>query len=409
MMKATYHTNRNQPGVRELLAAGAPGFNGQRVQIEPTANVELYGTLWDEGHRNVYCILDLVTRQPIHISGAPYGRPSMMHDRPLTMAPGLAVVCWHQGPCESVTVYLHPDDQLGSGSRPGRSTKGRNETMNTTKQNRSKELRQQIDDRVDVLAKAVDDIRASEAFKDYLDVQARFHRYSWHNSMLILMQRPDATQVAGFRAWKKLGRHVCKGEHGIGILAPCPFKRSETDPETGEETEHSGIYFKVVSVFDLAQTDGEPLPTVDVPDVAETADTLRGDLERVATGRGIVVSYVSTRAGLYGVSHGGTIDIATGHASGQQAKTLAHELAHESLHHKDRGDFTRSMAELEAESVAYVVCAHFGLNVEVRASRYIALWNGDAKALRASLDRIADTARAIIDDVAGLAGRKAVA
>ena len=86
------------------------------------------------------------------------------------------------------------------------------------------------------------------------------------------------------------------------------------------------------------------------------------------------------------------------YATGQQAKTLAHELAHEAMHKEDRGPLTRSIAELEAESVAYVFCAHAGLDVEVRASRYIALWGGDGKALRASLDRISATARAMIDD-----------
>ncbi len=98
-----------------------------------------------------------------------------------------------------------------------------------------------------------------------------------------------------------------------------------------------------------------------------------------------------------------------GHTTGQQAKTLAHELAHETLHKTDRTGLTRSIAELEAESVAYVVCTHFGLDTEVRSSRYIALWDGDAKALRSSLERIANTARAMIDDVDSQADRKAVA
>jgi len=276
------------------------------------------------------------------------------------------------------------------------------------KPDRAKELRQQIDGRLDVLAKAVDDVRASEEFKRFLDVQSRFHRYSWHNTMLIVMQRPDATRVAGFQAWKKLGRHVCKGEHGIRIFAPCPFSRTETRDDGTAETV-SGMYFKVVSVFDVAQTDGEPLPDVDLPDVQGAADTLRADLEHVATTRGIAVNYVEMEADHYGTSKNGAIDVATGHTSGQQAKTLAHELAHEALHKADRAGLTRSMAELEAESVAYIVCGHFGLDVELRASRYIALWDGDSKALRASLERIATTARTIIDDVDGLSGRKAVA
>ena len=133
-------------------------------------------------------------------------------------------------------------------------------------------------------------------------------------------------------------------------------------------------------------------------------------LERVASNRRIAVNYTELEAGHFGVSKGGVIDIATGHATGQQAKTLAHELAHEAMHQEDRPDgLTRSVAELEAESVAYVVCTHFGLDVEVRASRYIALWDGDADALRESLTRIATTARDIIDDVEAVKSGKAVA
>ena len=115
--------------------------------------------------------------------------------------------------------------------------------------------------------------------------------------------------------------------------------------------------------------------------------------------------------GYYGVSKGGTIEIAKGHTTGQQSKTLVHELAHESLHKgkENRKGLTRTIAELEAESVAYVVCAHFRMDVEIRASRYIALWDGDAKALRESLERIATTARSIIDDLESLDARRAVA
>ncbi len=280
--------------------------------------------------------------------------------------------------------------------------------QNGNRRDKAKALRKTIEDRLDVLAKAVDDVRASEMFRQYLDVQARFHRYSWHNTLLIVSQRPDAERVAGFKTWQTLGRHVRKGEHGIAIFAPCPFKRTETD-ENGNDVEREGIYFKVVHVFDVSQTDGESLPTVEVPDVDTAADTLLGSLERVASKRGIAVNYVELNAGKYGVSKHGTVDIGTGHTTGQQAKTLTHELAHEALHWEGRGPLTRSIAELEAESVAYVVCTHFGLDVEVRASRYIALWDGNSKALRESLERIANTARDIIDDVESLDSRKAVA
>jgi len=273
---------------------------------------------------------------------------------------------------------------------------------------KAKELRQRIDNSLDGLAKAVDDVRASETFQQFLDVQARFHKYSWHNTLLICMQRPDATQVAGYRTWQKLGRQVCTGEHGIMIFAPCPWKR-EKESDTGETETEQGIYFRAVHVFDVAQTDGDELPTVDVPTVDSAADDLLANLRRVAESRGIAVDFRPVSDGPFGVSKHGSIDVDNGHATGQQAKTLAHELAHETLHWEDRGPFTRSIAELEAESVAYVVCLHFGLDTEVRSSRYIALWDGDSKALRASLERIANTARDIIDGVEALDARKAVA
>ena len=266
---------------------------------------------------------------------------------------------------------------------------------------KARALRASIDGRMEALAKAVDAERASAEFRAFLDVQARFHNYSWHNCMLIYSQRPDATRVAGFRAWKKLGRHVCKGERGITILAPCPFTRKATDDETGEERDVQGVYFKPVHVFDVAQTDGQPLPSYGVPDVGQAGDDLLAALKAVAVARGIRLAFVDLAPGHYGTSKGGTIEFANGLASGQSAKTLAHELAHEALHKgEDRPDgLTRTVAELEAEAVAYVVCRHFGHDVEVRASRYIALWGGDGKGLRASLDRISESARKLIDDV----------
>ncbi len=151
------------------------------------------------------------------------------------------------------------------------------------------------------------------------------------------------------------------------------------------------------------------MPTIDT-----ASDDLLANLRRVADHRGIAVTFAKLSGGLYGVSKGGSVDVDNTHATGQQAKTLAHELAHEALHKSKAAlsgmlEKTRSIAELEAESVAYVVCTHFALDVEVRASRYIALWDGDAKDLRASLERIANTARSLIDDVDALDSRKAVA
>lgn len=161
---------------------------------------------------------------------------------------------------------------------------------NPSGKDKGKELRRRIDNSLDGLAKAVDDVRASETFQQFLDVQARFHKYSWHNTFLICMQRPDATQVAGYRTWQKLGRQVRKGESGIMIFAPCPWKR-EKETETGETETEQGIYFRAVHVFDVAQTDGDDLPHIDVPTVNVAADRLLADTVRVADSREIAVHF----------------------------------------------------------------------------------------------------------------------
>ena len=152
----------------------------------------------------------------------------------------------------------------------------------------------------------------------------------------------------------------------------------------------------------MAQTDGADLPNVDCPILDSDGSALLSALVRVAESRGSVVSFGKLSGEFGHATDGGkAIAIESAYPTGQQAKTLAHELAHCACHFgkTDRATrLTRDIAELEAESIAYVVCKHFGIDAEVRSSRYIALWNGDSKALRDSLDRIASTARELIDD-----------
>ena len=142
-----------------------------------------------------------------------------------------------------------------------------------------------------------------------------------------------------------------------------------------------------------------------VPEIHAGAEAMLARLGQVAAARGIAVRYTALRDGAYGISKGGAVEIATGHTTGQQAKTLAHELAHEAMHRAEDervdGNVKRDVRELEAEAVAYVVCRRFGLDVELRAARYIALWGGDAQALAESLTRIGKTARDLIEEVEG--------
>lgn len=262
---------------------------------------------------------------------------------------------------------------------------------------KARALRSRVDDAIGELAQAVDDVKASDMFQSYLECQAKFHAYSFANVMLILGQKPSATRVAGYRTWQKLKRQVKRGERGIAIFAPCPFKR-EVENENGETEEREGIFFKVVHVFDVSQTEGEALPELDCPNIGEAADKLLADLCIVGKQRGIAIEFKALN-GPFGSSGNGAVKIDPFYSTGQQAKTLAHELANEALHWEKGQRITRDMAELEAESVAYVVCRHFGLDTSVRSSRYIALYRGDSERMAESMERIATTARAMIDDV----------
>jgi hypothetical protein len=257
----------------------------------------------------------------------------------------------------------------------------------------------------DALEKLIRDIDAgiSETLKGYLKAMGRFHRYSVGNAILIGLQKPGATHVAGFRAWRQLGRHVKKGEHGIGIMAPIVYRkkaRQDADTEQHEGTHDEVVStFKTAYVFDISQTEGKPLP--------EFART-QGDpgnclerLERFIAGRGIKLERGDLRIA-EGVSIGGTILLKASLAPAEEFSTMVHELAHESLH-QDPANRPKDkiVREAEAEAVAYVVCQGVGLDVNTASSDYIRLYDGDKKTLMASLERIQRTAAEILEGVMG--------
>jgi antirestriction protein ArdC len=193
------------------------------------------------------------------------------------------------------------------------------------------ELAVSVKNSIERLVGVLNEQQASDEFRLWLDMMARFHRYSWGNCLLIAVGKPDATLVAGFTTWKKLGRSVRKGEKTIRILAPCPVRRRRLETATDaadKDEEVPTVYFKVACVFDVSQTEGAELPEFDVPEVHADAEHLLRAAEQVAFGRGIVVKYSSLGQGHYGISRGGLVEVDPSHSTGQQAKTLFHEVVH---------------------------------------------------------------------------------
>ena len=255
----------------------------------------------------------------------------------------------------------------------------------------------------------------SDSWRSYLRVQARFHRYSLGNVLLMLAQRPQGlTRVAGYETWRSLGRHVRKGEKGIRILAPVTVRRAD-DLADEDETRapQTATRFRVVHVWDYSQTDGEALaenPCRDLRMTTEAGRDLYARLLDIARAEGIPVHEDRTDLGAAkGVYVPGmhAIGIAAGLAGDQKAKTLAHELAHALLHRS--GDRPRDEEEAEAEGVAYVVCTWAGLDVDDYSFGYVAGWAGrkDGSALvRRVGATIQKTAAAIIDQLAPAEARR---
>lgn len=233
----------------------------------------------------------------------------------------------------------------------------------------------------------------SEGYRRFLAAMARFHDYSFGNVMLIVSQRPGATHVAGYRAWQKLGRQVRKGEKGITIMAPMLFK-----PKDANGTDEDAfLRFRAVSVFDIAQTDGEALP--EPPRVkghpGHHWDRLTGFVEA----EGIAIRYESLGS-VQGMSRGGTIALSNELDEAERFSVLVHELAHELMHQGPNQPDPRppkSVRELEAESVAFVVCTAVGMKTGTSSSDYIQSHGGDAALLGQSLQRVQKTAERILD------------
>jgi hypothetical protein len=253
-------------------------------------------------------------------------------------------------------------------------------------------LSQLTADALDHLATLLD-AGHSEQLTALLKTMGRFHRYSFNNICLIARQRPAATHVAGFHTWRALGRCVRKGEKGIAILAPIVRRK---DFDAADEEKHVAG-FRAAYVFDVAQTDGTPLPE---PVTASGDPGVRTALLRNAIRAGcITIEEADDLGGALGTSAGGRIRVVRGLPAAEEFVVLVHEFAHELLHHSPDRPTSRDTRELEAEAVAFVVGHAVGLEVSQSSRDYIHLYRGDRAALVASLDRIRGAAATILGAV----------
>ena len=260
---------------------------------------------------------------------------------------------------------------------------------------------------LDELTEGIAQLTGSERWQDWLDMQSRFHHYSFNNCLLIMRQCPDATRVAGYNAWRKLDRFVRKGEKGIWILAPMVYKTDGGDEPGDDTTKRVLRGFKPVTVFDLSQTDGQDLPEVCIRLTGAEASGVYDELRTVAQSLGFTVEEEYLDGGINGDCNyiDKRIRIEARNDGLQQVKTLAHELGHAILHEPGEGrPDSRALMELEAESVAYMVCQSLGIETSDYSFGYVATWVGGSDeardAIKASGGRIQKAADRILQALA---------
>ena len=285
--------------------------------------------------------------------------------------------------------------------------------------------KQKVKEITDRLEEGLKELFEGEKYKSYLNTMSKFHNYSANNIQLIEMQCPDATYVAGYKAWQKnFERHVNRGERGIRILAPAPYKikeeREKIDPVTNEpvldrdgmpvmeEVEIKIPAFRVVTVFDYSQTDGKELPGLGVSELHGNVENYRDFMEALSRVSPVPIRY----EGMEGDRKGYFIDlnhpiaIKEGMEEVQTVKTGVHEVAHAKLHAKEVEQETgfakdRETKEVEAESIAYTVCQHFGIDTSDYSFGYIAGWSStkELPELKSSLDTIRRTSSELIKGI----------
>ena len=290
--------------------------------------------------------------------------------------------------------------------------------------------KQKVQEITDKLEEGLKELFESEKYKTYLSTMSKFHNYSFNNTLLIAMQKPEATLVAGYKAWQKnFERHVNKGEKAIRILAPAPYKikeeRDKLDPVTGEmmfdengmpqkeQVEVTIPAFRAVSVFDVSQTDGKPIPELEAQELLSTVEGYEDFVQALMNVAPVPIGFEDIPGDSKGYFHTEEKRIAVQEnmSESQTLKTMVHEVAHFMLHNKEinRDDLIeepakdRNTKEVEAESVAYTVCQHFGIDTSDYSFGYIAGWSSgkDMKKLKSSLDTIRKTASELITGIEG--------
>ena len=276
----------------------------------------------------------------------------------------------------------------------------------------------------DKLEQGIKDLFESEKYMNYLKVMSRFHNYSFNNSLLIALQKPDATCVAGYSSWEKnFDRHVQKGQKGIRILAPSPYKIKKDvdkiDPDTKqpvygrdgkplrERVEVIIPAYKITTVFDVSQTEGRELPQIasDLKNDVEGYSRFMEALKAVSPVPMVVRPIAGGSHGYYHLENK-MIVIKEGMSQQQTVKTCIHEIAHAILHDKDTGKEKdnlpdRRSMEVEAESVSYTVCQHFGIDSSDYSFGYVAGWSSGKKLeeLKTCMNTIRSTASEIINSI----------
>ncbi len=280
----------------------------------------------------------------------------------------------------------------------------------------------------DRLEQGIAELFDSERYKEYLKVMSKFHNYSFRNTVLIAMQKPDASLVAGFSAWKNnFERNVMKGQKGIKIIAPSPYKikqeMQKIDPHTQkpiigkdgkpvtEEKEVTIPAYKVVSVFDVSQTEGKELPDIAVDELTGDVDRYKDFFAALEKTSPVPIAFENIEGGSHGYYHleDKRIAINEGMSELQTLKTAIHEIAHAKLHDIDlnapkdeqQPHVDRRTREVEAESVAYTVCQHYGLDTSDYSFGYVAGWSSgrELSELKSSLETIRSAAAEIINSI----------